>query len=188
MADVRAFTTRHIVHELQAMGKDYKATLDEARRLERHKCDHGNVESASECIKADVGISNEAHFAIATQDKQLQQYLAKIPSVPVIFKTVTGMQMQKPTARALRHMDKVCERKMAVQDHERQSIMASAGDATHARRRKKQKGGPNPLSVKKKKAIVKTSNPNPSTDDKQATADKPKRKRNRGRGQSRGEH
>ena len=57
----------------------YPATLAAARRLERHKCSFdGKVDTASECMKSEIGTRNESHFFVATQDKDLQKYLSKV--------------------------------------------------------------------------------------------------------------
>lgn len=56
----------------------HAATLESARRLERHKCSQDKAQSAAECIKNEIGKNNESHFFVATQDKELQKYLSKV--------------------------------------------------------------------------------------------------------------
>ena len=171
MGNVRAFTTRHTLHELQGMGREYRATLEGARRLE-----------------------NESHFFVATQDKDLQRYLSKVPAVPIIFKTVNGVSLQKPGVGLQNYVKRASEAKMGVQDYEKgmvgmgaaregATVESAEGEAPPGPglRRKKKARGPNPLSVKKKVKRAPQVQRRAAEGDQQA---KPKRKRMRGRGKA----
>ena len=152
MAEVRPFTTRHVIHELDALGSAYRETLRVARTLEKHKCDHPPVESGAESIKHVVGSGNAAHFFVATQDRQLQDFLARAPggAVPVIFKGVNGAQLQQPAAGLYKKVGRASESRMGVQAHERPA-MASGEDAMGTtreagpRRVKRAKVSPTPM-------------------------------------------
>ena len=194
MGNVRAFTTRHTLHELQGMGREYRATLEGARRLERHKCSHDKAQTAAEAIKGEIGDRNESHFFVATQDKDLQRYLSKVPAVPIIFKTVNGVSLQKPGVGLQNYVKRASEAKMGVQDYEKGMVGMGAaregatggsaeGEAPPGPglRRKKKARGPNPLSVKKKVKRAPQVQRRAAEGDQQA---KPKRKRMRGRGKA----
>ena len=195
MGNVRAFTTRHTLHELQGMGREYRATLEGARRLERHKCSHDKAQTAAEAIKGEIGDRNESHFFVATQDKDLQRYLSKVPAVPIIFKTVNGVSLQKPGVGLQNYVKRASEAKMGVQDYEKGMVVgmgaaregATVGSAEGEAppgpglRRKKKARGPNPLSVKKKVKRAPQVQRRAAEGDQQA---KPKRKRMRGRGKA----
>lgn len=183
MGNVRAFTTRYTLHELQSMGKEYRATLEGARRLERHKCIHDKAgQTAAECIKNEIGEKNESHFFVATQDKDLQRYLSRNSAVPIIFKSVNGVALQKPGAGLQTFAKKASEARMGVREHEKAvRDLASGGvnaAASLARRKKKAKG-PNPLSMRKK--VRKDAHHRDRPSAQQSEGEKPKRKRVRGK-------
>merc|ERR1711904_38556 len=185
MGSVRAFTTRYTLHELQSLGSEYKATLAAARRLERHKCSFdGKVDTASECMKSEIGTRNESHFFVATQDKDLQKYLSKVSVVPIIFKGVNGVSLLKPALTLKNSVNKASMARMGVQQYEKETaVMKELVDERYGQRqiakRKKKAKGPNPLSVKKK--TVKGAAHRPSGGGEDGSHMKPKRKRMRGK-------
>lgn len=186
MANVRAFTTRFTLHELQGMGREYRATLESARRLERHKSSNDQgAQSAAESIKNEIGASNEQHFFVATQDKDLQKHLSKVAAVPIIFKTVNGISLQKPGFYLQKSVNKASEAKMGIQKYEKAtSVMRAFSEEIRRElplhRRKKKAKGPNPLAAKKKVKKVSAAGQTTSGKDEEAQA-KPKRKRQRTR-------
>jgi U3 small nucleolar RNA-associated protein 23 len=188
MGNVRAFTTRFTLHELQGMGREYRATLESARRLERHKgADENGAKSAAESIKNEIGSSNEQHFFVATQDKDLQKHLSRVSAVPIIFKTVNGISLQKPGFYLQKSVDKASEAKMGIQKYEKASSVMRAFNEDIRRdlgslRRKKKAKGPNPLAAKKR--VKKEAGPGRNEQGggaRDATEAKPKRKRQRNR-------
>ncbi|QDZ21792.1 rRNA-processing protein Utp23 [Chloropicon primus] len=188
MGNVRAFTTRYTLHELHGMGKEYRATLEGARRLERHKCSYEGVTTAAECIKREVGEKNESHFFVATQDKDLQKYLSKSSVVPIIFKTVNGVSLQKPGSNLQNFVNRASEAKMGIQDYERGTrVMRELAGGEEAqqdqlvRKKKKKAKGPNPLSVRKKSAKGPERRRHNQEAQPAAQAEKPKRRRVRGK-------
>lgn len=52
---VKPYTTQCVMHELRALGPDYKATSRAAREYELHKCGHEEAISAADCLLAQLG-------------------------------------------------------------------------------------------------------------------------------------
>lgn len=51
----KIYTTQCVMHELRALGPDYKQTSFAAKDYELHKCEHDNPVSAADCLLRQVG-------------------------------------------------------------------------------------------------------------------------------------
>uniref|UniRef100_A0A803MZH6 rRNA-processing protein UTP23-like protein n=1 Tax=Chenopodium quinoa TaxID=63459 RepID=A0A803MZH6_CHEQI len=60
-------------------------TLAASVQLFTTKCEHGEQESALNCIVEVIGENNPEHFFVATQDIELRNKCRKVPGLPVMF-------------------------------------------------------------------------------------------------------
>lgn len=55
-----------------------------------------------------LGDTNEGHFFIGTQDKQLRSAISKVPAGASMFMSVNGMHLEQPSAKQEKVVNKVC--------------------------------------------------------------------------------
>ena len=147
---VRVFVTQCVRHELKGMGSEFAGTLRATRELPCHKCEcRANPVRGSECLAAVVGSNNPGHFFVGTNDRELRRKLQRIPEAPLIFRTVNGLQLQKPTRESEAKGEEVQERDRSLGKREREALELGADEQKKKRRGQRAKG-PNPLSIKKK--------------------------------------
>ncbi|XP_021762515.1 rRNA-processing protein UTP23 homolog [Chenopodium quinoa] len=85
-ASVQLFTTKCVIEELKSLGKSHVESYRVARRdYKLARCEHGEQESALNCIVEVIGENNPEHFFVATQDIELRNKCRKVPGLPVMF-------------------------------------------------------------------------------------------------------
>ncbi|XP_059657885.1 uncharacterized protein LOC132304299 isoform X2 [Cornus florida] len=97
-AEVKIFTTRCVLAELNSLGDSYSESLKAARKLMTARCDHERRKSAVACIMEVIGENNPEHFFVATQDADLRKKLQEVPGVPVIFGLRNALFLEPPSA------------------------------------------------------------------------------------------
>ncbi|XP_059649245.1 uncharacterized protein LOC132295140 [Cornus florida] len=97
-AEVKIFTTRCVLAELNSLGDSYSESLKAARKLMIARCDHERRKSAVACIMEVIGEINTEHFFVATQDADLRKKFQEVPGVPVIFGLRNALFLEPPSA------------------------------------------------------------------------------------------
>ncbi|KAL3159300.1 hypothetical protein ABBQ32_011256 [Trebouxia sp. C0010 RCD-2024] len=186
---VRLFTTQCVMHEIKALGKEYKDTYLACKKLQLYKCGHDDaVEAATDCLKSLVGDDNAGHFFVGTQDKQLRTAIGKVPAGASMFISVNGLHLEQPSIRQEKVVHQAAEQQQGLQPSDlKAKVLKDVVDAKrHAQpdintsiyRHNKAKG-PNPMALKKKKRKV--QQPTVAQD---AEAPEPKQKKARKRRKS----
>lgn len=183
-APIRLLTSRCVLTELKALGKDFKGTHTFARKAcAIHACGHEDTSlAASSCLSTCIGISNPEHFFVATQDPELRKAIADVPGGAVIFMSGNGIHLEQPSRLQQQAADQEGQQQAGVSAQELQS--GALKDLAELQKEPKQKSlfrrnrakGPNPLSMRKakRKASHTTQQAAPETE--------PHRKRRRRKG------
>lgn len=117
------------------------------RELEMRKCNHYPPQAPSDCIKGILGGENKHRYAIATNDKELRQEVAKIPGVPLVYINKSVVILEPPSVATLKRSKELELKKLIPKG----SLLNVEKKVEPIRRFKKRPSAPNPLSVKKKK-------------------------------------
>ncbi|XP_065829701.1 rRNA-processing protein UTP23 homolog [Oscarella lobularis] len=158
-------TTRCILAEAKEIGSRLHGALLILERYQCRKCGHQRGDKlvpAAECIKSLVGLNNEHHYIIASQDQELKGGLRQISGVPLLHITHNAIMLENPTPLSRQKAEETLALKTAPSSHEKETLDKLAkllpkerGRIASGRiQKRKIARGPNPLSVKKKKAIV----------------------------------
>lgn len=102
-------------------------------------------------------------YIIATQDRELQDYLRKIPGVPIMYLHGKAPTLEAPSQASREYAENI-RKELGMTEWEKENIkvlkeVAGVTDKTEVRLKKKKKGGPNPLSCLKKKSKSQTEIP-----------------------------
>ncbi len=170
----RVFTTKCVMHELRALGKDYISTRQACKRYALHKCGHEDPVSAAQCLAEQVVDGNHEHFFIATQDRALQRQVVNMPGGAVLFTSVNGVHIENPSESQKRHVQAkevtgvgmlppVHKKKVMKDGSEGSGEEGGSSSEDEGQQRRPVLGGkfrrniakgPNPLSIQKKKKKV----------------------------------
>lgn len=122
-----------------------------------HKCFHTKPISGSECIKSMIGKQNSNRYFVATQDRDLQSYLRKIPGTPIIYLHQKTPVLEQPSEATTNFAKTNMNMRFDLNEIENKTLNALKEKTGLAIaegiviKKKKKKGGANPLSCKKKK-------------------------------------
>ncbi|XP_056630815.1 rRNA-processing protein UTP23 homolog [Diorhabda sublineata] len=156
--EIKVLTTQCAIIEMENLGSKLNGALKILKQYGVHKCGHeGKPISAAKCFLKMLGNSNENHYVIATQDRDLQNKVRTIPGVPLLYLHLKTPVLEKPSDVSLNDAKKkisiLCEsEKRELEELKKQSHI----DDKPKRRKRK---GPNPLSCKKKKSKPTINNP-----------------------------
>lgn len=122
-----------------------------------HKCGHEKHSiNGTNCLKSMVGKNNSSRYIVATQDREFQDVLRKIPGVPIIYLHGKAPTLETPSQVSREYAEKI-RKGLGMTEWEKENIKTlkeAAGIAENTQvklKKKKKKGGPNPLSCLKKK-------------------------------------
>lgn len=174
-------TTQCALIEAEQLGPKVSGALVILKQYSLHKCGHeGKPVPASKCFQSMIGATNEKHYIVATQDRDLQQKLRTIPGVPLLFLVSKAPMLDQPSQASKNYVQ---SKQCGITDEEKQKIDKMKMDVgipveSNIPKKKRKKKGPNPLScLKKKKEVVK---PNSSVgNSSKVVSNKPHKNRKR---------
>ncbi|XP_072381417.1 rRNA-processing protein UTP23 homolog [Diabrotica undecimpunctata] len=147
--EVKLLTTQCAIIEMENLGAKLNGALIILKQYGVHKCGHeGNPITGSKCFLKMLGKSNENHYIIGTQDRDLQEKVRHIPGVPLLYLHLKTPVLEKPSEVST----KEAESKLStLTDFEKRALEEiKKQNGSDERPKKKKKKGPNPLSCKKK--------------------------------------
>ncbi|XP_076633974.1 rRNA-processing protein UTP23 homolog [Colletes latitarsis] len=159
-SEVKLLTTPCIISETEKLGSFSKAVCGAMQIVKQypiHKCGHEKHSiTGTKCLWSMVGKNNSSRYIVATQDRELQDILRKIPGVPIIYLHGKAPTLEAPSQASREYAENI--RKglgMSTWDIKKiKTLKEAAGlveDSKLKLRKKQKKGGPNPLSCLKKK-------------------------------------
>ncbi|CAH1183653.1 unnamed protein product [Phaedon cochleariae] len=153
-ADVKLITTQCAIIEMENLGPKLNGALIILKMYTIHKCGHeGKPISGSKCILSMLGKTNENHYIIATQDRDLQTKIRNKPGVPLLYLHIKTPVLEQPSEASVITAK---NRLSLLQGSEREALEKLKEEnglaGSQEKIRKKKKKGPNPLSCKKRKA------------------------------------
>ncbi|KAF4518040.1 hypothetical protein B566_EDAN009273 [Ephemera danica] len=182
-AEVKLLTTQCVILETEKLGPALFGAMLIVKQFPVHRCGHDDRPiSGSTCILSMLGKKNKTRYIVATQDRDLQDRVRKIPGAPLIYIHQRTPTLEAPSPASLKVAEKFNEAKFSSDQQPgelvsevRKRVMGeeeqTSDKPTHKRKRR---SGPNPLSCKKKKA-------KPGTNQANASASSGKKKRSRKR-------
>ncbi|XP_032678148.1 rRNA-processing protein UTP23 homolog [Odontomachus brunneus] len=158
-SEVKLLTTLCIITETEKLGL-FSSVVNGAMQIVKqyavHKCGHEKKPTSGlKCLQSMIGKDNSSRYIVATQDRELQDKLRKIPGVPIIYLHGRAPTLESPSEASHKHAE-VVQKSLSMSIWQKENIKAlkkHAGIVEDANkpRKKKKKGGPNPLSCLKKK-------------------------------------
>lgn len=158
-AETKLLTTACIILETEKLGSFNKAVIGAMQIIKQyaiHKCGHEkNPMTGSKCLRSMVGKNNPSRYIIATQDRELQENIRKIPGVPLMYLHGKAPTLEAPSEASQKHADRI-KRKLGTNIWEKENVETLKKEAglvkePEPKKKKRKKGGPNPLSCLKKK-------------------------------------
>lgn len=158
-SELKLLTTQCAVIEAEGLGPKVFGALQILKQYAIHQCGHkGKPVPGADCFVSMVGQTNEKHYIVATQDRDLQKRLRAVPAVPVLYLHQKAPVLEKPSDVSV----EVAQQKFsALSEWEKTAVEALKKETgiieeeIRKVKRKKKKGA-NPLSCKKKKKKVGT--------------------------------
>lgn len=159
-SEIKLLTTPCIILEAEKLGsfsKVVSAATQIVKQYPIHKCGHEKHPlSGIKCLQSMVKKNNSSRYIIATQDRELQDILRKVPGVPILYLHGKAPTLEAPSQANREYAEKV-HKSLGMSVWEKENIKtlkeaAGLAEQTEVRlKKKKRKGGPNPLSCLKKK-------------------------------------
>lgn len=166
-SEVKLLTTSCIILETEKLSTISKAVggaLQVVKQYSVHKCGHEKCPiSGAKCIKFMVGKNNSSRYIIATQDRELQDTLRKIPGIPLLYLHGKAPTLEAPSAVSHSFANSV-KKSLGMSTWEKENVETlkkAAGiqqESLVKQNRKKRNSGPNPLSCLKKRVKPRTEN------------------------------
>ncbi|CAK1548105.1 unnamed protein product [Leptosia nina] len=183
---LKLLTTRCIIIETEKIAKKTQGALTILKQFGIHECDHKVPISGSKCISSMIGKTNDKHYILATQDRDLQEKLKKIAGVPLLYLHNKSPTLQKPSTASYSKAGQVLTADPHVfispaQNETLTNIKKALGVEQVQEEPKKKviikkPHNPNPLSCKKKKKRSSDLKPNQVKDGKVRKRKKNKQK------------
>lgn len=158
--ETKLLTTPCVILETEKLGEVSKAVggaMQIVKQYSVHKCGHEKKPvSGAKCLRSMVGKDNPSRYIIATQDRELQDILRKIPGVPVMYLHGKAPTLESPSEASRVYAENI-RKGLGMTSWEKENIKTLkrvAGikeDIEEKPKKKRKKGGPNPLSCLKKK-------------------------------------
>lgn len=142
-----------MIIETESLGNKLTGASIILKQFGTHKCGHeGKPVSGSKCILSMLGKENANHYITATQDRQLQETIRKIPAAPLLYLVQKTPVLDPPSEASIKSSNDKFD--MALKEEKRlvKNLKEQNGIVTEITKfKKRKKKGPNPLSCKKKK-------------------------------------
>ncbi|XP_076383495.1 rRNA-processing protein UTP23 homolog [Megalopta genalis] len=164
-AEVKLLTTSCIILETEKLcsfSKTITGAMQIVKQYPVHKCGHDkNSITGTKCLKSMVGKNNPSRYIVATQDRELQDLLRKIPGVPIIYLHGKVPTLEAPSQASHDYAQGIRDG-LGMSTWEKENIKtlkkaAGLESKTEQKlKKKRKKSGPNPLSCLKKKKSIQT--------------------------------
>ncbi|XP_054281598.1 rRNA-processing protein UTP23 homolog isoform X2 [Macrosteles quadrilineatus] len=183
LGEVKLLTTPCVIVETELLGKAAFGAMMIVKQFSVHCCQHtAKPISGSECFKSMLGENNSSRYVIATQDRELQDFVRNVPGTPLLYLHQHTPHLEEPSVVTTRTASEKANSQFGISrfDDAKISSLKSAafGDKSEEKPRKRKfKSGPNPLSCKKKKKKLALSGSDTKTLDEQDQNTRKKRKR-----------
>lgn len=168
LGEVKLLTTQCVILETEKLGKHlFGATLI-VKKFAVHRCGHEkNAVSGSACIESMIDEHNASRYIIATQDRELQDVVRRIPGTPLLYLHQKTPTLEEPSKVSIKVASTQSHARFGVSEHDGRTLsvlkLATFGPQEETRpKKKKNKGGPNPLSCKKKQNKPKNNENKPA--------------------------
>ncbi|XP_076244636.1 rRNA-processing protein UTP23 homolog [Calliopsis andreniformis] len=159
-AEVKLLTTPCIILETEKLGS-FSKTISGAMQIVKqypiHKCGHQKHSvTGTKCLKSMIAKNNSSRYIIATQDRELQDMLRKVPGVPILYLHGKAPTLEAPSEASREYAENI-RKGLGMSEWEKENIKTLKKAAGLAEKselkptKKRKKGGPNPLSCLKKK-------------------------------------
>lgn len=167
-SETKLLTTPCIILETEKLASFSKAVGGATQIVKQyaiHKCGHEKRPViGAKCLRSMVGKDNPSRYIIATQDREFQDALRKIPGVPLMYLHGKAPTLESPSEASRKYAEDI-RKGLGMSAWEKENVKTlkrAAGIAEETEekpKKKRKKGGPNPLSClkKKKKTEVGTS-------------------------------
>ncbi|XP_053988703.1 rRNA-processing protein UTP23 homolog [Hylaeus anthracinus] len=183
-AEVKLLTTPCIILETEKLGSFSKAVsgaMQIVKQYPIHKCGHEkHFITGTKCLQSMVGKNNSSRYIVATQDRELQDILRKIPGVPIIYLHGKAPTLEAPSQASRKYAENI-RKELGMSSWETENIktLKEAAGLTEKSelklKKKRKKSGPNPLSCLKKKKKPQTEISNNTTGKKSGKVKKRKK-------------
>ncbi|XP_046469480.1 rRNA-processing protein UTP23 homolog [Neodiprion pinetum] len=170
-ASVKLLTTQCVILETEKLGPKVFGAMLIVKQFAVHKCGHEKEPvTGSKCLRSMIGKNNSHRYIVATQDRELQESVRKVPGVPLIYLHQKAPTLEQPSLasqkQALKYRTTVgmnAQQAETIALLKKQSSLAEESSESMPKKKRK-KSGPNPLSCKKRKKVVpkQTENTNKS--------------------------
>ncbi|KAJ8920893.1 hypothetical protein NQ315_015686 [Exocentrus adspersus] len=177
--EIKLLTTQCAVIEMENLGSKVSGALLILKRYAIHKCGHeGKPVLGSQCLLSMLGQSNQNHYIIATQDRDLQDKIRNKVGVPLLYLHSKTPILEQPSERSV---EAVKDKLSNLYDMEKNTLeelklKTGIGSNEAGKPKRRKKAGPNPLSCKKKKPKTNIQN---SISKKRSKTEVEKKKRKR---------
>lgn len=148
-------TTQCVIVETENLGSKLTGALIILKQYTIHKCGHeGKPITGSACLLSMLNKKNDKHYIIATQDRDLQEKIRKVPASPLLYLVQKTPILDPPSEASLKasssKFDEAFNQEKELVKHLKQQNGIVEEDKFKFKKKKKK--GPNPLSCKKKKS------------------------------------
>ncbi|KAK2582628.1 hypothetical protein KPH14_004910 [Odynerus spinipes] len=166
-AETKLLTTPCIILETEKLGSFNKAVTGAMQIIKQyaiHKCGHEKQPiTGSKCLRSMIAKNNPSRYIIATQDRELQERLRKIPGVPLMYLHGKAPTLETPSEASQKYAENA-RKKLGMSAWEKENMQALKKEAgllneAEPKRKKRKKSGPNPLSCLKKKKKPQVATP-----------------------------
>lgn len=155
--DIKPLTTACCIIESEQLGSKFQSTTKLLKDFKVHVCGHEKSPiPGSKCLKS---ISSKSRYIIATQDRDLQDWIRTRSGIPLVYFHQVAPILDAPSDASMKKVEKVTGQVLEVTKMQenrlnfykkKEGLLVEESKDTMQKKRK-MKGGPNPLSCKKKK-------------------------------------
>ncbi|XP_026757212.2 rRNA-processing protein UTP23 homolog [Galleria mellonella] len=159
-SQVKLLTTRCIIIETEKIAKKTHGALTILKQYGIHECGHTEPVSGAKCILSMIGKTNERHYILASQDRDLQEKLRARAGVPLLYFHNKSPTLDKPSRASYDNAGQSLETQnifiSETQNETLKCMKKALGveekvEETKIPVKKRKAHNPNPLSCKKKK-------------------------------------
>lgn len=143
--ELKLITTQCVLIETENLGSSVLGALTILKQYVIHKCGHeGKPIPASKCLLSMVKGGNEQHYIVASQDRDLQDKVRRMPGVPLLFLHNKAPVLDPPSEASQQHAKELMNKKYGVQTFEKDVVdkleeISSANRKTIKKCKKKHK-------------------------------------------------
>lgn len=150
--ELKLLTTPCAIVEMEKLGPKVFGALKILKNFALHKCCHDKRPvPAVDCLLSMVKNYNEKHYVVATQDRDLQGKIRRLPGVPLLYLHQKAPVLDPPTEVSLKFANDRVVSKFTIPATEKKVLDELRGRDEEKKVKKRKVKGPNPLSCKKKK-------------------------------------